>query len=205
MRRLVTAAVVGLSAGLALAAVVPWYLAALGGWVATALTFLSSVAAIVLGADGPSTERLAMREDVNREVARLLILAASGASLVAVAFALGLAQNAGGAERVLLVTLAAVTVIVSWTVVNTVFTLRYADLYYRSAADSIDFGGDTRSPDYRDFAYLAFTIGMTYQVSDTMLRDRGVRRTVLFHALLSYVCGVVIVSAGVNVVAGLLS
>jgi uncharacterized membrane protein len=132
-------------------------------------------------------------------------LAASGASLVAVGFALGLARHESGAERALLVTMAAVTVVVSWTVVNTVFTLRYAHLYYRGAADSIDFGGDTtRPPDYRDFAYLAFTIGMTYQVSDTMLRDRGIRRTVLFHAILSYVFGVVIVSAGVNVVAGLL-
>ena len=57
--------------------------------------------------------------------------------------------------------------------------------------------------DWRDFAYLAFTIGMTYQVSDTTLRDRGIRRTVLGHAFISYVFGVVIVAAGVNVVAGL--
>jgi uncharacterized membrane protein len=101
--------------------------------------------------------------------------------------------------------MAAFTVVVSWTVVNTVFTLRYARLYYRGAGGGVDFGTDsTQPPDYRDFAYLAFTIGMTYQVSDTMLRDRGIRRTVLLHAVLSYVFGVVIVSAGVNVVAGLL-
>ncbi|HEY6697284.1 MAG TPA: DUF1345 domain-containing protein [Acidimicrobiales bacterium] len=205
LRRLVAAAVVGVAAGLAVATALPWYLAVIGGWIATALTFLFSIATIIIRADGPSTERLAIREDVNREVARLLLLAASGASLVAVGFALGLAQHASGAERVLFVTLSATTVVVSWTVVNTVFTLRYADLYYREAADSIDFGGENRQPDYRDFAYLAFTIGMTYQVSDTTLRDRAVRRTVLFHALLSYVFGVVIVSTGVNVVAGLFS
>jgi uncharacterized membrane protein len=205
LRRLIAAAVVGLVAGLALAAVAPWHLAVLGGWDATALTFLLSVASIVLGADGPLTERIAVREDMNRDVARLLLLAASGASLVAVGFALGLARHESGAGRALMVTMAAVTVVVSWTVVNTVFTMRYAHLYYRGAADSIDFGGDTtRPPDYRDFAYLAFTIGMTYQVSDTMLRDRGIRRTVLVHAVLSYVFGVVIVSGGVNVVAGLL-
>jgi uncharacterized membrane protein len=205
LRRLLVAAVVGLAAGIALAAVVPWRLAVLGAWNATALTFLSSVAPIILGADGRRTERIAVREDMNRDVARLLLLAASGASLVAVSFALGLARHEGGAQRVLLVTMATVTVVVSWTVVNTVFTLRYARLYYLGAADGIDFGGDTtRPPDYRDFAYLAFTIGMTYQVSDTMLRDRGIRRTVLVHALLSYVFGVVIVAAGVNVVAGLL-
>jgi uncharacterized membrane protein len=205
LRRLLIAAAVGVIAGLALAPAVPWRLAVLGGWNATALTFLLSVAPVILGADGPRTEGIAVREDMNRDVARLLLLAASGASLVAVGFALGLARDAGGGERVLLVTLAAFTVVVSWTVVNTVFTLRYARLYHLGAADSIDFGGETtRPPDYRDFAYLAFTIGMTYQVSDTMLRDRGIRRTVLVHALLSYVFGVVIVSAGVNVVAGLL-
>ena len=204
LRRLLVAAAVGLSSGLALAAVLPWRLAVLGGWNATALTFLLSVAPIILGADGPRTQHIAVREDMNRDVARLLLLAASGASLVAVGFALGLARHESGAERVLLVSMAAGTIFISWTVVNTVFTLRYARLYYLGAGDGIDFGDPTRPPDYRDFAYVAFTIGMTYQVSDTMLHARGIRRTVLVHAALSYVFGVVIVAAGVNVVAGLL-
>lgn len=58
-------------------------------------------------------------------------------------------------------------------------------------------------PDYRDLAYLAFIIGMTYRVCDTSLRDRWIRRDVLVHALFSYVYGVAIVAAGVNIVAGL--
>jgi uncharacterized membrane protein len=204
LRRLLVAAAVGLASGLALAAVLPWRLAVLGGWNATALTFLLSVAPIIIGADGPRTQHIAVREDMNRDVARLLLLAASAASLVAVGFALGLARHESGAERVLLVSMAAGTIFISWTVVNTVFTLRYARLYYLGAGDGIDFGDPTRPPDYRDFAYVAFTIGMTYQVSDTMLHARGIRRTVLVHAALSYVFGVVIVAAGVNVVAGLL-
>jgi uncharacterized membrane protein len=204
LRRLLIAAVVGVVAGLALAAALPWRLAVLGGWDATALTFLLSVAPIILGADGSRTQRIAVREDMNRDVARVLLLGASAASLVAVGFTLGLARHETGADRVLLVTMAAVTLVISWTVVNTVFTLRYARLYYLGAGDGIDFGDPSRPPDYRDFAYLAFTIGMTYQVSDTMLHARGIRRTVLGHALLSYVFGVVIVAAGVNVVAGLL-
>jgi uncharacterized membrane protein len=205
LRRLLIAAMVGVVTGVALAAALPWGLAVLGGWNATALTFLVSVAPIILRADGRRTEHIAVREDMNRDVARLLLLGASAASLVAVGVALGLARHEAGAERALLVTMAAFTVVVSWTVVNTVFTLRYARLYYLGAGGGVDFGTDsTQPPDYRDFAYLAFTIGMTYQVSDTMLRDRGIRRTVLLHAVLSYVFGVVIVSAGVNVVAGLL-
>jgi uncharacterized membrane protein len=206
LRRLGVAAVLGLAAGVGLAVSATWQVAVLGGWDVTALTFLITVAPVLLRADGQGTERLAVREDLNRDVARLLLLAASSVSLVAVGFAVGLARREGGTEGVLLVTVAAITVVVSWTVVNTLFTLRYAHLYYRQApSEGIDFGAPSDGPpDYRDFAYLAFTIGMTYQVSDTTLRAREIRRTVLVHALVSYVFGVVIVSVGVNTVAGLL-
>jgi uncharacterized membrane protein len=90
----------------------------------------------------------------------------------------------------------------SWFVVNTVFTLRYADLHY-GAPPGIDFGDD-EPPSYRDFAYVAFTIGMTYQVSDTTLRRSSMRRTALFHALLSYVFGVAIVASAISLIADLL-
>jgi uncharacterized membrane protein len=221
VRRLLVVGSAGIAIGALVALFLPWQLALLGGWNGTAVAFLATVLPIVAKADGPSTKRLAVREDVNRDIARLLLLLACGASLAAVAFALGLAQHESGGERAMLVTMAVVTVVVSWTVVNTVFTLRYARLYYGAAGgdsaggdsaggdsvgrDRVDFGQPAAAPpDYRDFAYLAFTIGMTYQVSDTTLRDRRIRRAVLVHALISYVFGVVIVAAGVNVVAGLL-
>jgi uncharacterized membrane protein len=204
LRRLAAATAAGLAVGLVLATMMAWHLAVLGGWNAGAFTFLLAVWPIILRADGSRTEHLATREDVNRDVARVLLLAASGVSLAAVGFTLGLNRDESGAEGVLSVALATLTVVVSWTIVNTVFTLRYAHLYYRAPAAGIDFGGTTgHRPEYRDFAYLAFTIGMTYQVSDTNLRDPGIRRTVLGHALVSYVFGVVIVATGVNIVAGL--
>jgi uncharacterized membrane protein len=205
VRRLCVVAVVGLAVGGLAALFLPWQLAVLGGWNATAVAFLATVVPIVLKADGPSTERLAVSEDVNRDIARVLLLLACGASLAAIGFTLRLAQDEAGADRVALVTVAAVTVVVSWVVVNTLFTLRYARLYYADAGGGVDFGEPAGGPpDYRDFAYLAFTIGMTYQVSDTTLRDRRIRRAVLAQALISYVFGVIIVAAGVNVVAGLL-
>jgi uncharacterized membrane protein len=206
LRRLLIAAMVGVVTGIGLAAALPWGLAVLGGWNATALTFLVSVAPIILRADGRRTEHIAVREDMNRDVARLLLLGASAASLVAVGFALGLARHEAGAERGLLVTVAAFTVVVSWTVVNTVFTLRYARLFYLGAGGSIDFGTDsTQPPDYRDFAYLAFTIGMTFQVSDTNLEDSGIRRTALRHGLLSFVFSTGILATTINLVASLTS
>ena len=96
----------------------------------------------------------------------------------------------------LLIGAAVLTVVLSWTVMNTVYTLRYADQYFQSKPGGIAFGTEDgqQQPGYRDFAYLAFTIGMTYQVSDTTLRDPQIRRTVLAHAILSYLFGVVIVA-----------
>jgi uncharacterized membrane protein len=218
MRRVGTAAVVGSVVGVTVRVAMGWELALLCSWDATAVTFLAAVVPIFLRADGERTKRLAVREDVNRELARGLLLVASGISLGAVGLVLHSARNETGADRVALVTLAVFTIVASWTVVNTVFTLRYARLYYEAndgggsgggAGGGIDFGGNDTAgdppPDYRDFAYLAFTIGMTYQVSDTNLRNRALRRSVLAHALVAYVFGVVIVSAVVNIVAGLLS
>jgi uncharacterized membrane protein len=97
--------------------------------------------------------------------------------------------------------------VVSWTVVNTVYTLRYADLHFRSREAGIAFGDPDgqEPPTYRDFAYVAFTIGMCYQVSDTTVRDRRIRSTALSHAFLSYLFGVVIVAGSVNLIAGLLA
>jgi uncharacterized membrane protein len=97
------------------------------------------------------------------------------------------------------------TVVLSWTVINTVYTLRYADQHFRSKPGGIEFAAEDgqQHPGYRDFAYVAFTIGMCYQVSDTTLRDPQVRRTVLAHAILSYVFGVVIIAGSVSLISGL--
>ena len=80
----------------------------------------------------------------------------------------------------------------SWAAVHTVFTLRYAQLFYRGGGNGsgIDFNEDD-PPDYRDFAYLALTIGMTFQVSDTDLGSKAIRRTALRHALISWIFGAV--------------
>jgi uncharacterized membrane protein len=214
LRRLATAGAVGLAVGVGVALFLPWQLTVLGAWDAAALVFLGSVWPIILRADAAATRRLVTREDVTRGAARLLLASACGASLVAVAFALHLAGLEQGGWRAVFIAGSTLTVVVSWIVLNTVFTLRYAADYYSEPPDAgdrdgsaIDFGGAPASvhPDYRDLAYVAFTIGMTYQVSDTNLRNRRIRRTVLVHAILSYLFGVIILAAGVNIVAGLVN
>ena len=85
---------------------------------------------------------------------------------------------------------------------HTVFALRYAHEYYTDPVGGIDFKTRDERPDYLDFAYVAFTVGMTFQVSDTDVQARRIRRTVLRHALLSYLFGAVILAVVVNVIAG---
>jgi len=70
--------------------------------------------------------------------------------------------------------------------------------------DGIDFKNDGEPPDYQDFAYVGFTVGMTFQVSDTDVKAQTIRRTVLRHAPLSYLFGAVILAVIINVIAGLL-
>jgi uncharacterized membrane protein len=204
-RRVFVAAIIALAVALSLAWFAAWQLTVLSAWDAGALAFLSAVYPLIARADATRTQHHATREDLSRDTSRLVLLISAGVSLVAVVSALGLARRERGWDETLLVAAATLAVILSWTLVNSVFTLRYAHLYYSAPADGIAFGGNRTNgpPDYRDFAYLAFTIGMTYQVSDTTLRDRRIRRTVLSHALISYVYGVVIVATGVNIIAGL--
>ncbi len=92
----------------------------------------------------------------------------------------------------------------SWVLVHTMFTLRYAKLYYERQVGGIDFN-QSAEPAYQDFAYLAFTIGMTYQVSDTDLQTSAMRLTALRHGLLAFLFGTVIVATTINLVVQLAS
>ena len=206
MRRAVVVTAVGLIVVVGLLRFLPWGLAVVVGWDAAAFTLLVSIWPIILRADAAHAAQLATREDETRGSATALLLGASVASLLGVGLALHLAGRESGSLRVLLIGVAVLTVVVSWTVVNTVYTLRYADLHFSSRDGGIAFGDPDgqEPPTYRDFAYVAFTIGMCYQVSDTTLRNPRIRGTVLSHAFLSYLFGVVIVAGSVNLIAGLL-
>jgi uncharacterized membrane protein len=191
-------------AAVAVAWFVPWQLTVLVGWTIAAITYLAEVWLRVVRFGPAETARHATREDNTRAGAELMLLSASLVSLVGVAFAFLKASEGDPVWEPLLAIAAIATIAVSWTVVHTVFTLRYADLYYTPPIGGIDFKARDEEPDYRDFAYTAFTIGMTFQVSDTDITSRDIRRMVLVHSLVSYVFGAVILASTVNVVAGLL-
>jgi uncharacterized membrane protein len=184
------------------ALLMPWQVATLLGWSAAAAVFMASVWVSVGPMDGAATAEFAMREDDSRTAADLILITASAASLLGVALTLLKASGESGSSRVFISAVGTLSVILSWGAVHTVFMLRYARLYF-AGRGGIDFNDD-HPPNYLDFAYVAFTIGMTYQVSDTTLTEKLIRRTAFRHALLSYVFGTGVVAMLINVVAGLL-
>jgi uncharacterized membrane protein len=202
-RRVKVGVVGGVAAAAAAIAVgASWSVAALVASDVAALVFVIWVWLTAGSADPGTTARIARAEDASRTAAEAILLGAGAASLVAVAFTLGQAGHAHAPGRGLLTALALASVALAWASVHTVFMLRYARLYYSPPDGGIDFHGE--APDYGDFAYLALTIGMTFQVSDTDLVGKRVRRVALHHALVSYVFGTGIVAITVSSVAALL-
>ncbi len=200
--RLFVAGTTGLAVFAVASALAPWQVAVLAGWDTVAAVFVAWVVWMAYGRDSAATAMLATREDDSRAAADALLVGACLASLAGVGVALVKASQERGVTEAAITALAVLTVVLSWAAVHAVFTLRYAHLYY-SERGGIDFNHGVE-PDYHDFAYVALTIGMTYQVSDTDLTTKSIRRTVTRHALLSYIFGTFVVAMMINVVAGLL-
>jgi uncharacterized membrane protein len=195
------AAAAAVTAALLVGAAVPVALA--GAWGVGALVFVSWIWFTVKTMDATETMAHAQAEDSSRFVTDVTVLAANVASLVAIGYTVETAGNREGTTKALLVLLAISVLAVSWLVVHMIYTLRYGDLYYGEPVGGIDFNDD-EPPDYLDFAYLALTIGMTFQVSDTNLTSKAMRRTAIRHALLSFVFVAVIVALTINSFASLL-
>jgi len=201
LRTAIAAAVGVVASGIA-APFLPWQATVLVGWSTAASVYCARVWLVSRPMDAATTKLHATSEDDSRVVADITLLAACVASLVAVGLALVKAAETGGTGQAVFTGIAVLSVVMAWVLVHTVFTLRYGHLYYQYGG-GIDFHDDG-APDYRDFAYVAFTIGMTYQVSDTELNSQAIRSTALRQALLSYLFGAVIIAMTINVVAGLL-
>jgi uncharacterized membrane protein len=202
------ALVPGVVVGVVIALTLRPSLGPLAGYDAAALFYVTRVWVTIWPLDAAATSALAAREDPTRPAADGVVLLAAVASLGAVAVAIVQSHHSHGSMQGVEIGLGAGSVVISWLMVHTIFTLKYARLYYRGSNDGgeggVDFEHKIRPP-YSDFAYLAFTIGMTFQVSDTDLQTAEYRRLALQHALLSYLFGAVILAATINLVAGLAS
>lgn len=203
MRTMVSLAA-GVAGAIGFSTVLDLPLALLLGWVVIALVYLVWVWLAVRGDDADEIARHAAAIDPDRITTDWLLVVSAVASLVAVGFVLVRATADQGLGEYARVGLALVSVILSWAMVHTVFMLRYARLYYSDDNVCIDFSGPDK-PTYADFAYFSFVIGMTYQVSDTTLKGTVIRKTVLWHSLLAYLFGTVIVASAVSLVSSLAS
>ena len=205
-RRALLVAVAGIVAGVVAAFFSPWQLSTLIGWDVAAALYVVWVWSSAFRFTPSETMEFARREDDSRPAAQLLVLTACVVSLVGVGFDLLKASETGtGGGDIALVSAAVATVVLSWATVHTVYALRYAHEYYaEQPVGGIDFkSGADYEPDYRDFAYVAFGIGMTFQVADTDVNHRTIRHTVLLHSLLAYLFGAVILAVLINIVAAI--
>jgi uncharacterized membrane protein len=200
--RLAVSAVTGVVVGVVVAAITSWPLLPLLCWDVSCIVFMTWVWRMIRRFDPERTASFSVRQDPTRSTADFVILSAAVASLVAVGFVLRRAAHSEGAAQLGLAALGVVSVGLSWAVVHTVYTLRYARLYYTGGDGGIAFNQE-EPPRYSDFAYVAFTVGMTYQVSDTSVQTDEIRRTLLAHALLSFVFGTGILASMINLVANL--
>jgi len=178
-------------------------------WVAFAFTVIVMDWIIILTSHPQDVRKNAKLQDSNRTFIFLFVIASSIMSLGAIVFLLISAKGKSGEGVAFPVILALASVLVSWWLVHTLFTLRYAHLYYepehaQKPVGGLEFPGDEKEPDYLDFVYFSFVIGMTFQVSDVEISSKRIRRLALFHALIAFAFNTAIVALSINIIAGLM-
>jgi len=201
-QRVLVTAVIALVVAVAIGLKGNWAIVPLAFWDSAAAVYMIWTWLVIWPMNEQMTAEHASREDPTRTGSDIVLLAASVASLATVGYVLVQASSSSGLAKGLLAGVGILSVILSWALVHTIYTLRYALLYYTAPIGGVDFKENGR-PAYADFAYLSLTLGMTFQVSDTDLNSRVFRKTALRHALLSYLFGTIIVATTINLIAGL--
>lgn len=170
------------------------------GFDAAALVFLTSTA-LLFNRSKPDDMRTQAR---SQDVGRWGILWTSVLLSAVVLLGLGVELRSGQNGGIAAIVIAALSIMLSWLFMNTMFTLHYAHGYYGNYGAEhrgLDFPGD-EEPDYWDFAYFAIVIGMTFQVSDVQITSRHLRRMALVHSVIAFFLNVFIIAMSVNIVAG---
>jgi uncharacterized membrane protein len=197
--RIGIAGVIGGMAGVAVGLAAGWQYAPAGGWIASATVYLIWTWRMTASMSAAAIERLVQQRRPTRRPADTIVLLASVASLAGVGYLLA-ASTAKGPDMVIAAVVGFGSVTASWLAVHTVYTLRYATHYYSAPVGGIDFNDGDEPPTFADFAYVAFSIAVTYGVTDTTLRSRAMRVTALQQALVSYLFGTVILAITVQVI-----
>jgi uncharacterized membrane protein len=200
-RRMSICALAGMMLGGLTALVSPWQFPVAVGAATGLLGFVTWTYLVVRKFDADASRAYALREDDTRGATRAMMTVGSLASLVSVVFGVSKGRAVGGRWEAPLVISAVLVVAGAWLATHTVFALRYAHQYFTEGG-GVEFSGG--EPTMRDFGYLALTVAMAYQVSDTPISSPTMRALVLRHSLLSYALGAVVIGFTINVCAGLL-
>jgi uncharacterized membrane protein len=202
--RLFLSGAVGAVVTIGLAASTDWRPATrlLVGWDIGVALYLTLAFHMMVGADVHRIRRRAAKQDEGQFAMLVLTIAAAMASLAAIFAELGTSAGAGGSRQPIHLVLATVTIVLSWAFIHTIFALHYAHEFYDvSAGGGMAFPGGDEEPDYWDFVYFSFVIGMTSQVSDVGITSKQIRRTVAAHGIVSFVFNAALLALTVNVAA----
>lgn len=175
-------------------------------WIAFALTFI--ITSVFIFFKLPITEiaKRANEEDGSRLFVLIIILLSACASMFTVL--LLIKSDKMPVHKTLTEIMSVLGMMVSWILVHVEFTFHYANMYYSKNNHStpgevpLNFPGKSK-PNYLDFAYFAFVIGMTFQVSDVNINSPSIRRTALGHSLLSFALNTFVVALTINLIAGI--
>jgi uncharacterized membrane protein len=189
-----------------------WRTQLIATWDAYAFCFLALAWTRILTAVPRVAVRLTRLQPTSRKLIFVFVVAAACASLTAVAFLLSMAKGMTGLPFATHISLALTTVVMSWLVLHTVYALHYAQLFYRvvkddkstHAAGGLIFPGAQAEPNFLDFAYFSFVIGMTSQVSDVQISSPEIRRWALLHGVVSFAFNTAVLALSINVLSGLL-
>lgn len=179
-------------------------------WDAFAAVTLLLIAAAIFTANPVRIREVANDEDPSRALAFVFVLVAALASLLGVVALLSSTKGLSSGGLSLNVALSMAAVFEAWLLVHTIFTLRYAHIFYdndkAAGGDTggLEFPGQDPEPDYLDFAYFAFTIGMAAQTADVTIPGRRQRRTALLHSLISFSFNTAIVALSISAIGGLI-
>ncbi len=183
-------------------------------WGSCALSIILMDWAIILTSHPREMRKVASLKDSSRISILLFVITASCVSLFAIIFLLKSSKSGHDEHVTEQVLMSIASVVVSWWMMHTVFTMSYAHMYYTNTPDPTDgpdevvgglrFPGGLYTPDYLDFVYFSFVVGMTFQVSDVEISSRSIRRLTLLHALISFAFNTAIVALSINVISGLI-
>jgi len=179
---------------------------ALVGWDVGVLLYLVAAFQSMTTSDTAHIRRRAALQDEGQTAILTLTTCAAIASMGAILALLGAPHGSGATRDPLNLLLAAATIVLSWALIHTIFALHYAHQYYGGDGNSpppLQFHGEGK-PDYWDFVYFSFNLGMTSQVSDVSVASKTIRRTVNVHCIIAFFFNVAVLALSVNITAGAL-